>query len=138
MRVIEFRCWDSARGEYLSSGKVMIQVLTGKNPKTPDGFHLDTSNFMCAEGRMILEQFTGLFYCNGRIIQAEGPLCGWDKIYAGDKFNVSGIGVCSVVIDPFYGVCFCDGGDCDPVPVIDCIAENEDIIYIGNIHEETK
>jgi hypothetical protein len=36
MRKLEFRAWDNARGEYLSAGKVMIQVLTGKNPKVPD------------------------------------------------------------------------------------------------------
>jgi uncharacterized phage protein (TIGR01671 family) len=64
-RVIKFRAWDSLRNEYLSDGKVMIQVLTGKLPKTPEGLHLDTSNFMCADGRMTLEQFTGLTDKNG-------------------------------------------------------------------------
>ncbi len=59
-RVIKFRAWDSLRNEYLSAGKVMIQVLAGKLPKTPEGLHLDTSSFMCADGRMTLEQFTGL------------------------------------------------------------------------------
>ena len=43
----------------------MIQVLPGSSPKDSSGLHLDTSNFMCADGRMVLEQFTSLKDKNG-------------------------------------------------------------------------
>lgn len=68
MRNIKFRAWDTVREEYLSAGKVMIQVLPGSNPKESNGLHLDTSNFMCAEGRMILEQLTGITDKNGSVV----------------------------------------------------------------------
>ena len=134
-REIKFRCWDNVRNEYLSSGKVMIQVLPGRTPKAADGLYLDTSNFMCADGRMTLEQFTGLIHCDGEVAKAGDHVGDWDQICVGDRFLVDGIGVCHIVICPFYGVCFDDGGNCGPVPVIDCIAENDRMELIGNIHE---
>jgi uncharacterized phage protein (TIGR01671 family) len=65
MRQIEFRAWDKLRNEYLSAGKVLIQVLPGKNPNKPNYLCLDNSRYACEEGRMILEQFTGLIDKNG-------------------------------------------------------------------------
>ena len=60
MRVIKFRGWDNTRNEYLSAGKLFIPVYPSSTPKTCNDINLDTSNFLAADGRMVLEQFTGL------------------------------------------------------------------------------
>ena len=65
MRTIKFRAWDTVRNEYLSAGKVFIPIYPSKAPKTCGELNLDTSNFLCAEGRMVLEQFAGLQDKNG-------------------------------------------------------------------------
>ena len=60
MRDIKFRSWDKHREEYLSAGKVFIPIYPSSTPKTCKELNLDTSNFLCATGRMVLEQFTGM------------------------------------------------------------------------------
>ena len=65
MRVIKFRGWDNTRNEYLSEGKLFIPVYPSSTPKTCKDINLDTSNFLAADGRMVLEQFTGLQDKNG-------------------------------------------------------------------------
>lgn len=123
MREIKFRVWNDI-------DKVMIEWSTLRaSPSLPG---------MLMAGKVkhhSLMQFTGLIYCNGEILSAGDHVGDWQRLYVGDKFEVSGIGVCSIVICPFYGVCFDDGGNCGTIPVIDCIAENDDIKLIGNIHE---
>ena len=64
-------------------------------------------------------QFTGLFDLSS------------DEMYESDICRVEGLGNCIVSIDQYYGVVFIDkeGGE---TPVIDCIAEGDSFIIIGN------
>lgn len=65
MRTIKFRAWDKERAEYLSAGRVFIPIYPHSNPKDCNDLHLDSSSFLAREGRMILEQYTGLKDING-------------------------------------------------------------------------
>jgi len=62
----KFRAWDKLRGEYLSGGKVMIQVNCGKSP-TESQLFLDGDSYSC-DDRMVLEQSTGRKDKNGKTI----------------------------------------------------------------------
>jgi len=119
-RTIKFRAWDTVRSEYLSAGKVMIQILPGANPKDPEGLHLDTSSFLCAEGRMVLEQFTGLTDKNGVDIY-ESDVVQWTN--TGDDSLDSGV----IEWDDVYAGFGITGEH--------CLDWNHMLTIIGNVHE---
>lgn len=61
-----YRAWDKTRREYLSAGKVMIQVNCRKSP-TESPLFLDGDEYSC-DDRMVLEQCTGLKCKHGKLI----------------------------------------------------------------------
>lgn len=127
-RDIKFRAWDCVRNEYLSAGKVMIQVLPGKLPSSPKGLHLDTSNFMCAEGRMELQQFTGMLDKNGVEIY-EGDITPYLVCSRQGKVNAH-IYYCAIKSQ--FRVKWIDDG----IELSDSLGRcNEWFDVIGNIHQ---
>ena len=127
-RDIKFRAWDCVRNEYLSAGKVMIQVLPGKLPSSPKGLHLDTSSFMCAEGRMELQQFTGLVDKNGIEIY-EGDVSPYLECSRQGKINAQ-VYYCTETAQ--FRVKWIDGGVENFDTLDDCINWLE---VIGNVHQ---
>lgn len=61
-----YRAWDKTRKEYLSAGRVLIQVNSGKAP-TESQLFIDNCNYGC-DDRMILEQSTTLTDSEGTMI----------------------------------------------------------------------
>ena len=113
MRELKFRAWHHGAGDprvtpFMRSSEP-FNVLFWQNVETDD------------LGVEVM-QFTGLFDLNS------------DEMYGSDICHVEGLGNCIVSIDPYYGVVFIDkeGGE---TPVIDCIAESDSFIIIGNCHQ---
>ena len=63
MREIRFRAWDKDRKEYLSAGKVLIEVRPRRNPQKGN-IYIDTADYNTGN-RFILEKYTGLKDKNG-------------------------------------------------------------------------
>ena len=127
MEELKFRAWDNTRNEYLSAGKVFIPIYPSKNPESNSALNLDTSNFLAAEGRMVIEQFTNQKDDEGK------------ELYTDDIVCISGSGNCIVGISPLYGVTYtCIADDALSTCAHDVIAEQESIFLIGNTHQNTE
>ena len=120
MRDIKFRSWDNHRKEYLSAGKVFIPIYPSRAPKTCKELNLDTSNFLCAHGRMVLEQFIGFQDINGK------------DIYEGDVLHK----LDPAIWNPFtveysdQSASFIAGGLISRVAI-----KESELVIVGNIHE---
>lgn len=84
-----------------------------------------------AQDNAVFMRHTGLYY-RGGIITEQNPHPNDDvKCFEGDVCRVDGIGVCTVVIHPFYGVGFEDH-ECDFFAAVDSIAERDRIEFLGD------
>lgn len=107
-RAIEYQCYSLLSGICHGWPELVelnkIHLLANPQP-----------NYPCA-------QFTGLFDSGGI------------KIFEGDIYAVEGYGVCHVVIEPLYGVCFrlTDGGQMTMLNILQLELE---IKCLGNIFQ---
>lgn len=111
MREIKFRAWDTEWKRYVYDLKPFLEADTNV---------LDINNFKKYDGGYIIEQFTGLYDCNGK------------EIYEGDIV---------VIHNLTYEIVFVSGEFCGKAlnisnPVSRCDAGNfQSCERIGNIHE---
>lgn len=105
MENIKFRVWDNV--DYMSKPFTLLDVQRRLTQFTHDCHVM---------------QYTGLQDKKG------------NDIYEDDICTVAGIGLAIVETCPYNGTQFktLDGYD---VPVIDCVAEDDDFEIVGNIHQ---
>ena len=105
MKGIKFRVWDNV--DYMSKPFTLHELQAG----------LIQIDSVCP-----VMKFTGLQDKKG------------NDIYEDDICTVAGMGLAIVEICPYNGTQFktLDGHD---VPVIDCLAEDDDFEIIGNLHQ---
>ena len=114
MREIKFRVWDEQfKRMSKKPEQIRLNIANGNVHGSRSGGNVETWRLM---------QYTGLKDKKG------------NDIYEDDICTVAGMGLAIVDICPYNGTQFktLDGYD---VPVIDCVAEDDDFEIVGNIHQ---